>query len=69
MIIAAGVLIGGVLFTAAPALIRLMGAEGEFAALAVQYIRVYAICSPFTTIVFAMDNFCVSAGISGAVCF
>lgn len=57
MIIAAGVLIGGVLFTAAPALIRLMGAEGEFAALAVQYIRVYAICSPFTTIVFAMDNF------------
>ena len=57
MIIAAGALIGGILFAAAPLLIRLMGAEGEFASLAVQYIRVYAICSPVTTIVFAMDNF------------
>ena len=39
-----------------PMLIKLMGAEGDFARLAVQYIRVYAICSPLTTIVFAMDN-------------
>ena len=45
------------LFAAAPLLIRLMGAEGAFADLAVQYIRVYALCSPVTTIVFAMDNF------------
>ena len=34
-----------------------MGAEGEFAELAVQYMQVYALCSPVTTIVFAMDNF------------
>ena len=40
-----------------------MGAEGEFASLAVQYIRVYAICSPVTTIVFAMDNFLRICGI------
>ena len=51
---------------AAPLLIQLMGAEGEFASLAVQYIRVYAIGSPVTTIVFAMGQFsCASAGISG----
>lgn len=63
MIVATGVLIGAVLFASAPLLIRLMGAEGEFAALAVQYIRVYALCSPVTTIVFAMDNFLRICGI------
>ncbi len=57
MIVATGVLIGILLYGTAPLLIRLMGADGEFAGLAVQYIRVYAICSPVTTIVFAMDNF------------
>lgn len=34
-----------------------MGAEGEFADQAVQYLRVYALSSPVTTIVFATDNF------------
>ena len=57
MIVGAGAVIGGNLFAAAPLLIRLMGAEGEFADLAVQYLRVYAICSPFTTIIYATDNF------------
>lgn len=57
MIVGTGAAIGALLYAAAPLLIRLMGAEGEFAALAVQYIRVYAIGSPVTTIVFAMDNF------------
>lgn len=57
MIVGTGVLIGGILYAAAPLLIQLMGAEGEFAMLAVQYLRVYAICSPVTTIIFAMDNF------------
>ena len=57
LIVGTGVLIGGALYAAAPGLIRLMGARGEFAALAVDYLRVYAICSPITTIVFAMDNF------------
>ena len=40
-----------------------MGAEGDFAAQAVAYMRVYAICSPITTIVFAMDNFLRICGI------
>ena len=57
LIVGTGVLIGGALYAAAPGLIRLMGARGGFAALAVDYLRVYAICSPVTTIVFAMDNF------------
>ena len=57
MIIGAGILIGAVLFFAAPLLIELMGAEGDFANLAVQYMRVYALCSPVTTIIFAVDNY------------
>ena len=57
MIVGTGVLIGGAIFAAAPLLIYLMGAEGEFAGFAIQYLRVYALCSPVTTIVFAMDNF------------
>ena len=57
MIVGAGVLIGAVLFAIVPLLIRLMGAEGEFAELAVQYLRVYAVCSPVTTIIFAADNY------------
>ena len=57
LILAAGVLTGAVLYAAAPSLIALMGAEGDFAAQAVQYLRVYALCSPVTTIVFALDNY------------
>lgn len=45
------------MYLAAPLLIRLMGAEGTFADQAVQYLRVYAVCSPGTTIIFALDNY------------
>lgn len=57
MIVGAGVLVGGILFAAAPLLIGFMGAEGDFAAMAIQYMRVYALCSPVTTIIFAVDNY------------
>ncbi|WP_312106128.1 MATE family efflux transporter [Lachnoclostridium sp.] len=57
MIIITGALLGGFMYLAAPWLIHLLGAEGELAELAVQYMRVYALCSPVTTIVFAMDNY------------
>ena len=57
MIVITGALIGALLFAAAPLLIGWMGAEGDFAHQAVQYLRVYALCSPVTTIVFAMDNY------------
>ena len=57
MIIGSGLLIGLILYAAAPFLMQLMGAQGEFAELAVQYLRVYALCSPVTTIIFAADNY------------
>lgn len=57
LIVGVGVVIGAALFFAAPGLITLMGAEGEFATLAVRYLQVYALCSPITTIVFATDNY------------
>lgn len=57
LILATGVLIGAILFSAAPLLIQMMGARGTFAELAVQYMRVYALSSPLTTIIFAVDNY------------
>ena len=33
------------------------GRAGEFARLAVQYLQVYALCSPGTTMLFAVDNY------------
>ena len=57
MIVGTSVAVGGILFAAAPLLMQLMGAQGEFARLAVQYLQVYALCSPVTTIIFAVDNY------------
>ncbi len=57
MIFIAGIIIGSILFFSAPLLIKLMGAKGEFAVFAAEYLRVYALLSPVTTIVFAMDNY------------
>lgn len=57
LIVGAGVLIGGVLYLLAVPLLRLMGAEGELLHLSVQYLQVYAICAPVTTIIFAVDNY------------
>ncbi len=57
LIVLTGAALGAALFAGAPLFIRLMGAEGEFARLAVQYLRVSALCAPLTTIVFAVDNF------------
>lgn len=57
LILMTGIVMGALFYLTAPLLIRLMGAEGELAELAVRYIRVYAVCSPLTTIIFAVDNF------------
>ena len=57
MIFITGVAMGIIFSFAAPLLMELMGANEALADLAVRYIRVYAICSPFTTITFAVDNF------------
>lgn len=57
LIVLAAVLVGLIMFLASPAIIRMMGAEGEVAELAVKYIRAYALCGPFISLVFAMDNY------------
>lgn len=57
MILGAAFLIGALLFGLAPVFMDLMGADPELAALAVQYLRVYALFSPLTTILFAVDNY------------
>ncbi len=57
LIFGSAILMGGAMYLAAPVLVSLMGAEGELAELATQYIRTYALCSPITTVVFAMDNY------------
>lgn len=57
MIVLSGIFVGVLLYAAAPALIGFMGAKGDFARFATEYLRVYAICSPVTTIVFAADNY------------
>ncbi len=48
---------GWLLALLAPALIAAMGATGELASLAVQYVTVFAIAAPVTTIVFTVDNY------------
>ncbi len=57
MIFCSAILIGGFLFFFADDIIRLMGADEKLVTLAYQYIRVYALCSPITTFVFAADNY------------
>ena len=57
LIFLTGIFMGVFLCTTAPILVKLMGASGELAELATLYIRIYAVCSPFTTITFALDNY------------
>lgn len=49
--------VGALLFLFAPQLMGLMGAEESVTKLAVEYLQVSALFSPFVTIVFAMDNY------------
>lgn len=57
MIVVMGFVVGIALYFAAPLMFKLMGAEGKLLEYATEYIRVYALCSPVTTIVFALDNY------------
>ncbi len=57
MIAGAGVVIGAILFLSAESLVRFMGAEEEIVDMSAQYLRVYAVSAPFTTIMFAVDNY------------
>lgn len=57
MIVVFGALLGATLFLSAEHLVRLMGADEQIVEMSAQYLRVYAICAPFTTIMFAVDNY------------
>lgn len=57
LVVLAGGVMGILLYAIAPWLMQLLGAEGELAAIGATYIRINALCSPFTTIVFAADNY------------
>ncbi len=57
LIILSGVVTGSLLFILAPTLFRMMGADETLLPYAVPYLRTYACFSPFTTLVFAMDNY------------
>ena len=57
IIVVMGAAMGLIFGLTAPYLMAAMGATGELAEFATQYLQVYAICSPVTTIVFAADNY------------
>ncbi len=57
MIFLTGLLTGILIYFTAPFFTALMGAQGELAVLAIRYVRVYALMSPITTVVFATDNY------------
>ena len=57
MIFLAAVTMGSIMFFAAEPLSRMMGADDLLLDTAVRYLRTCALCSPLTTIFFAMDNY------------
>ena len=57
MIFSASVFMGLVMTFAAVPLCKMMGADAELLDTAVRYLRTVAICGPFSTIFFAMDNY------------
>ncbi len=57
MILFISLVIGAAAFGLADGLVSLLGADGPVAAMAVEYIQVYAVFSPFIMIFFALDNY------------
>lgn len=60
--------VGALLYFGGPYLLSLLGAKGELHALALSYLRVYALTAPVTTIVSAPTATCASAGKYAPVC-
>ena len=57
MVVLQGLIVGSFLFFASPVLLGWMGAEGSLLRLATQYVRVYAVSSPITGMLYAVDNY------------
>lgn len=52
-----GFISGSLIFFGAPAFMRMTGAEGELLDMAVKYVRIYAVFSPFAPLMFSLDNY------------
>ena len=57
LIFVTSVMMGTILFFAAEPLCRMMGANDELLDTSMRYLRTFALCSPLSTIFFAMDNY------------
>lgn len=57
MIFLASAFMGSIMFFAAEPLSRMMGADDALLETSVKYLRTFALCSPLTTVFFAMDNY------------
>ncbi len=57
MIFITSLIMGTTMLFAADPLCRMMGADNELLDTSVRYLRTVALCSPLTTIFFAMDNY------------
>ena len=57
MIVGAGIVLGVIIFIFAESFVRIIGADEQLVLMGSQYLRVYAAFSPFTTILFAVDNY------------
>lgn len=57
MIFISSVIMGTAMILLAEPLCRMMGADSELLETSVRYLRTVALCSPLTTIFFAMDNY------------
>ncbi len=57
MIFVTAILMGTVMFLAAEPLCRMMGADDALLDTSVRYLRTCALCSPLSSIFFAMDNY------------
>jgi Na+-driven multidrug efflux pump len=57
MIFITSIVMGSTMFLAAEPLCRMMGADDALLDTSVRYLRTVALCSPLSTIFFAMDNY------------
>jgi len=57
MIFTASILMGSTMYFGAEPLCRMMGADNTLLETSVRYLRTVALCSPLSTIFFAMDNY------------
>lgn len=57
MIFIASIIMGTIMFLAAEPLCRMMGANNALLETSMRYLRTFALCSPLSTIFFAMDNY------------